>query len=249
MLRAAVQCTQAGPTTERSMGQGLRTPVWRSALQENLDTYPLSPGAIRAHLCPPPTFASFHLPLLPSGFTHPHACTHALGSRDSHASGFSHALAHTEKSGKSVPRLIELRDWGLAGHCVSELQLLAAVSALDRMVQAPCESSCCCSSPLPPSPTFQARGLGRARPATQGSSSLLSLLCFVVLRVGGWGLLKNRYPPHWRPENCLEHGADWPRPVPYSIFCCPCMGWEVEGAADLEKGCTSWLSLKPSSSA
>lgn len=137
MLRAAVQCTQAGPTTERSMGQGLRTPVWRSALQENLDTYPLSPGAIRAHLCPPPTFASFHLPLLPSGFTHPHACTHALGSRDSHASGFSHALAHTEKSGKSVPRLIELRDWGLAGHCVSELQLLAAVSGWFRLPASP----------------------------------------------------------------------------------------------------------------
>lgn len=114
----------------------MRTLVWNSALQEDLDTYPLSPGAILPHLSPPPTFASFHLPLPPSGFTHPHACTHAHSSRDSHTSGFSHALTHTEKSGKSVPCLIELKDWGLAGHCVSELQLLTAVSAPDRRLPA-----------------------------------------------------------------------------------------------------------------
>ena len=99
--------------------------------------------------CPSP-FASAHLPPPPSGFTHPHVCiqAHTLALPGFNTFGFSHALEHAEKSGKSVPRLIELKDWGLAGHCVSELQRLLADSVPYRTVQGPCDSSCCCSSPL-----------------------------------------------------------------------------------------------------
>ena len=99
--------------------------------------------------CPSP-FASAHLPPPPSGFTHPHVCiqAHTLALPGFNTFGFSHALEHAEKSGKSVPRLIGLKDCGLAGHCVSELQRLLADSVPYRTVQGPCDSSCCCSSPL-----------------------------------------------------------------------------------------------------
>lgn len=131
--------SQDGPTTKKwSMGWGCEplSGVW----PPRRFRYPLS-GVFPPHLCPRSTFASSRLPPPLSGFTHPHVCMHVrmLTAPEIHTHQSFRMHSHTEKSGKSVPRLIELKAWDLAGHCVSELQLLAAVSALppDRTVQAP----------------------------------------------------------------------------------------------------------------
>lgn len=155
---------------EWSIGWGLRTLVWSLVLL----TLPLS------HPAPPLTYPLHLHPLIIVHHhnSHIHMCARmyiSLQLPGFNTLGFSRALKHTEKSGKSVPHLIELKDWGLAGHCVSELQLLPAFSVLYRTVQAPFNSSCCCSSPLFPSPT-SLPGQGEVRDTSVLLSSFTTLL-------------------------------------------------------------------------
>lgn len=93
---------QDSPTAEDGRGWGLRTLVWNLAFLGYLGTH--SPKSSCPTCVVLPAFASSYLPPPPSGFTHPHVCTHThmLTAPRSHRHQGFHMHSHTEKSGKSV---------------------------------------------------------------------------------------------------------------------------------------------------